>query len=67
MNNNLGIIGVGKLGICYAIILAKTGYNVYIYDININILDNIKNNTYNYNEPGLNDLINNFKKVNGVT
>jgi phosphoglycerate dehydrogenase-like enzyme len=33
MNNNLGIIGVGKLGICYAIILAKAGYNVYIYDI----------------------------------
>jgi hypothetical protein len=61
MNNNLGIVGVGKLGICYAIILAKAGYNVYIYDININILDNIKNNTYNYNEPGLNDLINNFK------
>jgi UDPglucose 6-dehydrogenase len=61
MNNNLGIIGVGKLGICYAIILAKAGYNVYIYDININILDNIKNNTYNYNEPGLNELINNFK------
>jgi len=61
MNNNLGIVGVGKLGICYAIILAKVGYKVYIYDINKNILDNIKNNTYNYNEPGLNDLISNFK------
>ena len=61
MDNNLGIIGVGKLGICYAIILAKAGYKVFIYDINKNILDNIKNNTYNYNEPGLNDLITNFK------
>ena len=61
MINNLGIIGVGKLGICYAIVLAKAGYKVYIYDINISILDNIKNDTYNYNEPGLNDLISEFK------
>lgn len=59
--NNIGIIGVGKLGICYAIILAKAGYKVFIYDINKIILDNIKNNTYNYNEPGLNDLITEFK------
>ena len=61
MINNLGIVGVGKLGICYAIILAKAGYKVYIYDINRLILDNIKNDTYNYNEPGLNDLISEFK------
>jgi nucleotide sugar dehydrogenase len=61
MRNNLGIVGVGKLGICYATILAKAGYKVYIYDINTSILDNIKNNTYNYNEPGLNDLIFKFK------
>jgi len=61
MINNLGIVGVGKLGICYAIIFAKAGYKVYIYDINTSILDNIKNNTYNYNENGLNDLISDFK------
>ena len=61
MINNLGIVGVGKLGICYAIILAKAGYKVYIYDINRLILDNIKNDTYNYNEPGLNVLISEFK------
>jgi nucleotide sugar dehydrogenase len=61
MYNNIGIVGVGKLGICYAIILAKAGYKVYIYDVNINILDNIKNNTYNYYEPELNDLISEFK------
>ena len=58
---NIGIVGVGKLGICYAIILAKSGYKVFIYDINKIILDNIKNNTYNYNEHGLNDLITEFK------
>ena len=58
---NIGIVGVGKLGICYSIILAKAGYKVFIYDINKIILDNIILNTYNYNEPGLNDLITEFK------
>jgi UDPglucose 6-dehydrogenase len=58
---NIGIVGVGKLGICYSIILAKAGYKVFIYDINKIILDNIKNNIYNYNEPGLNNLITEFK------
>jgi len=59
--SNIGIVGVGKLGICYAIILAKAGYKIFIYDINISILDNIKNDTYNYNEEGLNDLISKYK------
>ena len=58
---NIGIVGVGKLGICYAIILAKAGYKVFIYDINISILDNVKNDTYNYNEEGLNELISKYK------
>ena len=59
--NNIGIVGVGRLGICYSIILAKAGYKVYIYDINTSILDKIKNNTYDYSETGLNDLISKFK------
>ena len=59
--NNIGIIGVGRLGICYASLFAKIGYKVFIYDINANILDNIKNNTYNYYEPNLNELISDYK------
>lgn len=61
MCSNIGVVGIGKLGICYSIILAKANYKVYIYDINYNILDNIKNDTYNYNESELNDLIKKYK------
>ena len=61
MTLNIGVIGIGKLGICYSIILAKANFKVYVYDINIEILNNIKNNTYNYNESGLNELINEYK------
>jgi len=58
---NISIIGCGKLGICYAICFAQVGFKVFCYDINSLILDNIKNNNYNYNEPFLNDLISKFK------
>jgi nucleotide sugar dehydrogenase len=59
--NNIGVIGVGKLGICYAISFAKAGFKVFIYDINTTILDNIKNDTYDYNEQDLNNLISSYK------
>ena len=61
MNNNIGIVGCGKLGICYAILFAKAGFTVHIYDINVDILNNIKNDLYDYTEEKLNDLIKNFK------
>ena len=61
MSLNIGLVGIGKLGICYSVILAKANYKVFVYDINTEILDSIKNNTYNYNEPELNTLIDKYK------
>ena len=58
---NIGVIGCGKLGICYASCFAKANYNVYCYDINDSIFNDINNNTYNYYEPKLNSLINDYK------
>ena len=58
---NISVIGCGKLGICYATCFAQAGFNVYCYDINKQILDNIKNDNYNYNEPNLNEMISKYK------
>lgn len=58
---NIGVIGCGRLGICYAISFAKAGFKVYCYDINPSIKTSIENNTFNYNERGLNDLIKRYK------
>ena len=58
---NIGIIGCGKLGICYAILFAKAGFKVYCNDINDKIFEDIKNDTYNYIEPNLNELIKIYK------
>ncbi len=59
---SIGIIGCGKLGICYAIIFAKANYKVFCYEINKEIVNNIKNDNYNYLEPNLNNLIKDYKK-----
>ena len=58
---NIGVVGIGKIGICYSILFAKADFKVYIYDINSNIINNIKNDTYNYTEPELNNLISKYK------
>jgi UDPglucose 6-dehydrogenase len=55
--NSIGLIGCGKLGICYATLFAKSNLKVYCYDINNKIIESINNDTYNYIEPNLNELI----------
>lgn len=42
---NIGIVGVGKLGICMALCLDTCGYNVYCYDTNQAYLQKIKERT----------------------
>jgi len=59
--NNIGVVGCGRLGICYAISFAKAGFKVNCYDINIEIITSLENDTYNYNETGLNELIKKYK------
>jgi nucleotide sugar dehydrogenase len=59
---NIGVVGCGKLGICYSAIFARAGYRVYCYDINNRILDDIINDNYNYSEPMLNSIIKNNKE-----
>lgn len=54
---NIGIIGTGRLGICMALCLDNAGFNVICYDINENILENIKNRNIETNEPRVKDLL----------
>ena len=55
--NSIGLIGCGKLGICYATLFAKVGFKVYCYEINKTIIEALVNDDYNYKEPNLNELI----------
>jgi UDPglucose 6-dehydrogenase len=49
--NKLGVIGVGRLGICTALALEKAGYTVYCLDKNTAVLDAIEQKTYQSIEP----------------
>ena len=59
----IGIVGSGRLGICMALCLDNAGYDVYCYDINKILLDNIINKTLETNEPKVKELLLNSKLI----
>jgi len=65
----IGVIGVGKLGICFSLSVEEAGYEVIGYDINSNILNGIKNKSIATYEPKVNDMLNKstkFKVTNNI-
>lgn len=61
---NITIIGIGRLGLCTALCFAKVGYKVLGVDINIEYINSLNNKTFDSPEPHVNELLrntNNFK------
>jgi len=57
------ILGVGRLGLCWALNLEKNGYNIIGVDINSDYVDSLNNKTFKSKEPGVDDYLkksNNF-------
>lgn len=55
--NNLGVIGVGKLGLSFALLCASKGYNVYGSDVNEYYIDTLMNRTWKTTEPQVEQLL----------
>jgi UDPglucose 6-dehydrogenase len=55
----VGVIGIGRLGLCFALNLEKAGYNVIGYDIRQDYVNQINNKTFYSSEPGLDKLLQN--------
>ena len=59
---NISVIGIGRLGLAWALVLEKAGYNVIGCDIREDYVQSINNKTFKTNEPNvmeyLNDAIN---------
>lgn len=53
----IGIVGTGKLGLCMALCLDNSKFEVYCYDINKQLLNDIKNKTLQTNEKNVNELL----------
>ncbi len=57
----VGVIGIGKLGLCLALVLEKAGYIVRGYDNNPNYRHILRNRTFVSIEPGLSELLSSAK------
>jgi nucleotide sugar dehydrogenase len=54
---SIGVIGVGKLGLCMALGLEQAGYSVICNDVNTDYLKTIENKTLKSIEPGVTEAL----------
>lgn len=54
---NLAVVGLGKLGLPLAALLASNGHHVNVYDSSLIVRDSVRKRTFQSNEPGLKSLL----------
>jgi UDP-N-acetyl-D-mannosaminuronic acid dehydrogenase len=64
---NITVIGIGKLGLGFALLLEKSGYNVVGVDIFPDYVQKINDKTIQFTEPQYNDLLTNSKNLRAST
>jgi nucleotide sugar dehydrogenase len=57
VNKNITVIGIGKLGLGFALLLERSGYNVLGVDIFQDYVNRINEKTIYFDEPGYNSLL----------
>lgn len=60
-DKNISVVGIGKLGICLALNLEKSGYNVLGCDVSEDYVKSINEKTFKSSEKGVNELLENSK------
>jgi UDPglucose 6-dehydrogenase len=61
--NKISVIGCGRLGLCYALLLEEAGYDVLAIDSNINLIRMLNTKTLGSHEPKVNELMKNAKNI----
>ena len=57
MINNISVVGIGKLGLCFSLSLENSGFNVIGVDINENYIQQINNKSLISYEPQVNERL----------
>ena len=57
MKDKVSVIGVGRLGLSFALLLNSKGYEIIGCDVNAKYIDSLKNKTFSSNEPFINELL----------
>lgn len=65
-HKNISIIGIGRLGICAALVFEKAGYNVCGVDIFPSYVDNVNNKTLNSAEPNVSNYLKESKNFHAT-
>ena len=66
-NMKIGVIGVGRLGICFALLLDRAGHDVMASDIRTNYVAALNRGEIQTTEPGVTDLLSNKKAIQFTT
>lgn len=63
----IGVIGAGRLGICFALLLEKAGYEVLVSDVREDYVNDLNNRVLKTNEPDVVDLLKSAVKFEATT
>ena len=63
----IGVIGAGRLGICFALLCEQAGYDVLVSDIREDYVNNLNNKKITTNEPEVEDLLRVSKNFRATT
>ena len=62
----IGLIGAGRLGICFALLMEKAGYEVIVSDCRDDYVIGLNNRIINTNEPQVAEMLDDAKNFNAV-
>lgn len=63
----IGLIGAGRLGICFALLLEGAGYDVLVSDIREDYVDGLNKRIISTNEPSVQELLSKSVKFEATT
>ena len=63
MVQKIAVVGVGKLGLCFALNLERSGFEVLAIESNIDYLQKLQNGTFSSVEPQVNELMLNSQSI----
>jgi nucleotide sugar dehydrogenase len=63
----IGVIGAGRLGICFALLCEQAGYDVVVSDIRDDYIQDLKNKKISTNEPEVQELLSKSIKLTATT
>ena len=63
----IGVIGAGRLGICFALLCEQAGYEVLVSDVREDYVKNLRNKFISTNEPEVSKLLSTSPRLSATT